>query len=363
VRLIVDAHEDIAWNMLTFGRDPTRAVAETRAREAGTPIPQQQGETLLGYPDYVRGGVAIVFATLHSMPVRRKLFDWETLTYATQAEAHRLAQTQSDAYHRLVDDHPGLFQLVEDQVDLRQVLASWAGDPPPAPRLGLVLLIEGADCVQQPDELHDWYASGVRIVGPAWSGTRYCGGTREPGPLTPDGRRLLDVMADREMMLDLSHMAEQAYFEALDRFPGTLFATHSNVRALLDGSPIPDRHLSDAMIHRLVEHNGVIGVVPYNRFLKGGWKPEDGRDVVTVEHVVRHIDHICQLAGDAQHVGLGSDFDGGFGLEMVPAGLDSIADLRFIGGALERSGYQPADVDAILSGNWLRILSRGLPES
>src|SRR3990172_12205206 len=112
MRLIVDAHEDIAWNMLTCGRDPTRSVAETRALEAGTPIPQQQGETLLGYPDYLRGGIAIVFATLHSMPVRRKLFDWETLTYATQAEAHRLAQTQSDAYHRLADDHPGPFQLV-----------------------------------------------------------------------------------------------------------------------------------------------------------------------------------------------------------------------------------------------------------
>jgi membrane dipeptidase len=78
---------------------------------------------------------------------------------------------------------------------------------------------------------------------------------------------------------------------------------------------------------------------------------------------VRHIDYVCQLLGDAGHVGLGSDFDGGFGLDQIPAGLDSIADLRFIGEALERSGYQPADVDAILSGNWLRILRQGLPES
>lgn len=363
MRLIVDAHEDIAWNILTFGRDLTNSVAETRAREAGTAITQQQGDALLGYPDHVRGGVAVVFATLHATPVRRKVHDWEKLTYATQAEAHRLAHTQADVYHRLVDDHPGRFGLVEHRADLQAVLASWAGDPPAAPRLGLVLMIEGADCVREPDELHEWSDAGVRIVGPAWSGTRYCGGTREPGPLTPDGHRLLDVMAERGMMLDLSHMAEQAYFEALDRFPGTIFATHSNVRALLDGSPIPDRHLSDEMIRRLVERDGVIGVVPYNRFLKGGWLPEDGRGVVTVEHVVRHLDHICQLAGDAQHAGLGSDFDGGFGLDQIPAGLDSIADLRFIGEALERSGYQPADVDAILSGNWLRILNQGLPES
>ena len=363
MRLIIDAHEDIAWNILTFGRDPTRSVAETRAVEASTPIPLQQGEVLLGYPDYVRGGVAIAFATLHVMPERRKLHDWETLSYATQQDAHRLAQAQADAYQRLVDDHAEKFQLVDHQAALRQVLETWSGDPPRAPRVGLVLLIEGADCVRQPDELHEWYASGVRIVGPAWAGTRYSGGTREPGPLSSDGRALLDIMADLGMMLDLSHMAEQAFFEALDRFPGTLFASHSNVRALLDGSPTPDRHLSEVMIRRVAEREGVVGVVPYNRFLKGGWLPADGRAVVTVEHLVRHIDHICQLLGDARHVGLGSDFDGGFGLDQIPAGLDSIADLRFIGDALQRSGYKPADVDAILSGNWLRILRQGLPES
>jgi len=362
MRLIIDAHEDIAWNILTFGRDPTRSVAETRTREAATPIPQQQGDTLLGYPDYVRGGVAVVLATLHVTPLRRKLHEWETVTYATQADAYRLARAQADAYHRLAEDHAGKFQLVTDQATLDEVLETWSGDPPAAPRIGLVMTIEGADCVQEPQELPDWFAAGVRVVGPAWSGTRYCGGTREPGPLTPDGLRLLQIMDDLGMMLDVSHMAEQAYCEALDRFSGTIIASHSNARALLDGSPVPDRHLGDAMIRRLVERDGVIGVVPYNRFLKGGWLPEDGRAVVTLEHVIWQIDHICQLAGDAQHTGLGSDFDGGFGLNQIPAGLDSIADLRFIGESLARSGYQPTDVDAILSGNWLRMLRQGLPE-
>jgi membrane dipeptidase len=362
VRLIVDAHEDIAWNILTFGRDPTRSAAETRARESEGDARNPQGEALLGYPDYVRGGVAVVFATLHVMPERRKLYEWETLSYTTQAEANRVARSEADAYHRLVGDHADRFQLVGSQAALREVLETWAGDTPTAPRVGLVMMIEGADCVQEPQELDEWFATDVRIIGPAWSGTRYCGGTREPGPLTPDGRRLLQVMDDLGMMLDLSHMAEQAYYEALDCFSGTIIASHSNARVLLDGSPIPDRHLSDAMIRRLVEHDGVIGVVPYNRFLKGGWLPEDGRAVVTLEHVIRQIDHICQLAGDALHTGLGSDFDGGFGLNQLPAGLDSIADLRSIGESLARSGYQPADVDAVLSGNWLRILRRGLPE-
>jgi len=363
MRLIIDAHEDIAWNILTFGRDPTRSVAETRALEAETQIPQQQGDTLLGYPDYVRGGVAVVFATLHVTPLRRKLHPWESVTYATQAEAYRLARAQADAYRRLVENHAGKFHLMTDRAAIREVLETWAGDAPAAPRVGLVMTIEGADCVQEPEELHEWFAAGVRIVGPAWSGTRYCGGTREPGPLTPDGRRLLHVMDDLALMLDLSHMAEEAYYEVLDRFSGTIIASHSNARTLLDGSPVPDRHLSDAMIRRLVERDGVIGVVPYNRFLKGGWLPENGRAVVTLEHVICQIDHICQLAGDAQHTGLGSDFDGGFGLNQLPTGLDSIADLRFIGDSLARSGYQLADVDAILSGNWLRMLRRSLPES
>jgi membrane dipeptidase len=363
MRLIVDAHEDIAWNMLTFGRDPTRSVAETRTRESEGGARNPQGEALLGYPDYVRGGVAVAFATLNAIPVRRKLYEWETLSYSTQAEANRLSRAQADAYHRLAENHADKFQLVTDQTALRDVLETWSGNPPAAPRVGLVMMIEGADCVQEPQELDEWFAAGVRIVGPAWSGTRYCGGTREPGPLTPDGRRLLQGMDDLGMTLDLSHMAEQAYYEALDRFPGTIIASHSNARALLDGSPVPDRHLSDAMILRLVEREGVIGVVPYNRFLKGGWLPEDGRAVVTLEHVIRQIDHLCQLAGDAQHTGLGSDFDGGFGLNQLPTGLDSIADLRSIGESLARSGYQPADVEAILSGNWLRMLRRGLPES
>lgn len=362
MRWIVDSHEDLGWNMLTFGRDPTRSVAETRALESAGGAKNPQGVALLGHPDHVRGGVAVVFATLNAIPIRHRLYEWETQAYATQAEAHGMARAQADAYHRLVEDHPDKFQLVTDRSQLREALDTWRGDPPQAPRVGLVMSIEGADCVQEPEELEAWHAAGVRIVGPAWSGTRYCGGTKEPGPLTPDGRRLLDVMDGLGMMLDLSHIAEQAYFESLDRFSGTILASHSNARALLDGSPVPDRHLSDAMIRRLVERDGVIGVVPYNRFLKGGWLPEHGRDEVGLDGVLQQIDHICQTAGDALHTALGSDFDGGFGLDQIPTGLDSIADLRFIGEALERSGYQPADVDAILSGNWLRMLRRGLPE-
>lgn len=363
MRPIVDAHEDIAWNVLSFGRDYTRSVAETRGREAGSETSQHIGPALLGYPEWVRGGVAVVFATLHVTPARRTTETWETQIYADQEEAHRRLQAQVDVYTRMFDEHPSQFRSIRTRADLGQVLSSWQADKPEAPQVGMLLLMEGADAIRQPEELPEWYDLGVRMVGPAWSGTRYCGGTREPGPLTPDGRRLLEQMADLGMTLDLSHMSDEGVLESLDRYPGVLMASHSNVRALLSGSPIPERHLSDLAIRRIAEREGVIGAVPYDRFLKGGWKPEDGREVVPLANLIQHIDYVCQLVGDAAHSGIGSDFDGGFGLDMLPMGLDSVADLRLIGDALAASGYSQTDVDAILGGNWLRLLDQALPGS
>ena len=173
---------------------------------------------------------------------------------------------------------------------------------------------------------------------------------------------MLEAMADLDYILDLSHMAEQAVLEALDRYSGTLIASHSNVRALLTESEQPDRHLSDRVIDRIAERQGVIGIVPYNKFLLGSWRPGDPREWVTLDHVVAHIDYICQRVGDASHVAIGTDFDGGFGLDKIPAGLDSIADLRLIGDALRHRGYTQDHVEAIMGRNWLDALRRALPE-
>jgi len=169
-------------------------------------------------------------------------------------------------------------------------------------------------------------------------------------------------MAELGLALDLSHLTDEGVFQALDRFPGHILASHSNCRALLPNNQVPERHLPDPAIRRIAERDGVIGVVPYSRFLVDDWRPSGGRDQVTIGHVVAHIDHICQLLGDANHVGLGSDFDGGYGLEVVPTGLDSVADLRFIGDALRSRGYLESDVEAMMSGNWLSLLRRILKE-
>lgn len=359
--LLVDAHEDLAWNMLTFGRDYTLPAGETRRREQGSLAPQHNGDTLLGWPEYQRGRVAVVFGTLFNAPLRRRLGEWDVMSYATFDEAHALYRAQLNAYHRLEADHPDMFRLVHTRNDLQTVLDHWQRKDTDEHPVGLVVLMENAEGVRQPGELEEWWAGGVRIIGPAWAGTRFCGGTREPGPLTADGRALLKRMAELGFVLDLSHMDAQAALQALDSYPRQLIASHGNALALLPGSD-SNRHLPDAVLRGLIERHGVIGVVPHNGFLRVDWRSQGGREAVSIDLLVAQIDYICQLAGDAHHVGLGSDFDGGFGLQSVPVELETIADLQILTPRLAQKGYTEADVAAILGKNWLDMLQNNLPE-
>ncbi len=360
MHLIVDAHEDLAWNALTFGRDYSRSALATREAERGSETIARNGNTLIGLSEYLLGHVAIVFGALFVSPARKKMGAWDALAYADANEAHRLYATQLDYYRRLADEHEQ-FTLIGGRGDLEQALATWEGDDLSRRRVGLVPLMEGADGIREPKEAEWWMERGVRIVGPAWSGTRYAGGTGEPGPLTPEGRRLLDVMAGLGLILDLSHLSDEACLEALDRFEGTVIASHANPRARLNGAARPERFLTDAMIRRLAERGGVMGIVPFNRFLKPGWQASEGKAAVTLADVTAMIDHVCQVTGSAAHVGLGSDFDGGFGLESTPAEIDTVADLQKIGAALQSRGYAEAEVAGILGMNWVELLRRGLP--
>ena len=357
--ILLDSHEDLAWNMLSFGRDYTLPVAETRRREHGGLAPSVNGDTLLGWPEYQQGCVALVFSTLFAAPMRRKLGAWDTQCYVDAQQARTIYRLQLDAYQRLAGDHPEKFHMVHTKADLKAVLDPWESAPAAEHPVGLVLSMEGAECVRQPAELEEWWQAGVRLVGPAWAGTRFCGGTQEPGPLTAEGYALLEGMAALGFTLDLSHMDERAALQALDEYPRQLVATHANASALLKGND-SNRHLSERLIQGLVERGGIIGVVPYNSFLKVGWSR---REEVTLQHLVDQVDHVCQIAGDARHVGIGTDFDGGFGVQSVPAEIDTIADLQKLVPLLAQAGYAPADVAAILGGNWTSILQGTLPES
>ena len=361
--LVIDAHQDLAYNMLTFGRDYTRSVEETRRLEAGTNVPALNGDCIVGWPEYQRGQVAAVFATLFAAPAKKKEPS-DVLWYADADIAHRLYRDQIMVYRQLVDSHPDKFRLVASVNELDAVIENWSkpalddeGHP-----VGLIYLMEGADGIRSARELAEWYDMGLRLIGLAWAGTRYCGGTSEPGPLTPEGREFIAAMADFNFVLDLSHMDEAAALESLDRYEGPVMATHSNCAALMKGSDT-NRHLPDRVIEGLIGRNGVIGLIPLNTFLKVGWLRKNGsrREEVPLDVLIAHIDHICQMAGDSLHAGIGSDFDGGFGVQSIPPELDSIADLQVIGPGLKARGYNDTDVENVLGGNWLRFLRRNLP--
>jgi membrane dipeptidase len=367
--MIVDAHEDLAWNMLTLGRDYTLAAQETRRREQGTAIPALNDDAMLGWPDYQRGSVGLVFATLFSLPARHRAGPWEKLYYENSPQAHRQYRDQIDVYERLVDEYLEKFRLIKTRHELDELLEIW--QKPPAYRengvlekgnpVGLMILMEGADGILDPGELEEWWQAGVRIIGPAWVGTAYSGGWKEPGPLTNAGRALLEQMGELGFGLDVSHMDEKAAYQALDIFPGIILASHSNAQSLLRGDDT-NRHLPDRLIHGILDRQGVIGVNLFNSFLKAGWKRGDRRDEVGIANVIEQIDYMCQLAGDARHVGIGSDLEGGFGLQSAPVGIDTVADLAKLTPLLIDKGYSYQDCEAILGKNWLTITKKVLPE-
>lgn len=364
--LIIDGHQDLGWNIVNLGRDYSRSAYDIRQDERDTPIPAYNGNTLLGWPQYLQANVAIALGTIFCVPRRCDDGRYPIQLYEDPQEAHDCYRHNLESYLRLTDQHPDKFRLLFNQTDLSAHLTEWESNLTqkgnPHPPVGIVILMEGADGIREPAELEQWFEWGVRLIGPAWAGTRYCGGTREPGPLTKQGYALLSHMGDLGMILDISHMDHQSARQALDIYAGQVVATHSNAEVLLSGIQT-NRHLQDDTIHHVIERDGVVGIVPFNPFLDPDWKDHGGREGVGLDKIVAHIDHICQIAGDTQHVALGTDFDGGFGVEEVPHELDTIADLPKLIPHLVEKGYNQEDIDRIFNGNWLRILQNNLPTS
>ena len=220
--------------------------------------------------------------------------------------------------------------------------------------------MEGADPIVEPQQVETWFNDGLRSVMLSHYGkSHYSVGTGDNGPLTPRGREMLKEFERVGMILDLTHLAEQSFFEAIERFRGPVMASHNNCRSLVPG----DRQFSDEQIKLLLEREAVIGVVFDAWMLKPGWiigqtKPEG----LFMTAVVDQIDHICQLAGNCDHVGIGSDLDGGYGTEQTPSDLKTIADLQKLDSLLTQRGYSSTDVDKMFQGNWLRFFRRWLPQ-
>lgn len=350
--LLIDGHEDIAWNILTFGRNYHQSAFETRRQEEGSAAVRHNGNTLLGLPEWLSGEVALIFATIFMAPKMGKTEVWDKITYNSDDEAYMLGISQISAYRQFIDQAQRL-RLVTNQQDFKDLLDTWdigQGE------IGFILLMEGADPITSPESLAEWYEMGLRIVGPAWAETKYSGSAYDSGPLKPAGKRLLSAMDDFNMILDLSHLSERSFFESVERYQGTVIVSHANTRRFLPS----ERGLTEDQVRLVAERDGVIGVVPYNRFLLPGWQKGDPREQVTLHHAALAVDHICQLTGSSDNVAIGTDFDGGFGLDSVPQGIDTIADIQKLCSVLSDMGYHEDDIKNIFHQNWLRILRRCL---
>jgi membrane dipeptidase len=350
--LIVDAHLDLAWNALQWNRDIqhsayTIRTAESHLSGAG------RGQGTVAFPELRQGRVALCFATLLARSTGRAV---QNLDYSSPYQAYAAAQGQLAYYHALHE--AGEVRLILSEKELDEHIESWekweSDTRLTRPKIGLVISMESADPILVPEQLPAWKEAGLRIIGPAHYGPgRYAGGTSTELGLGVEGKQLLREMENLGILLDLTHFSDQSFWEAVDFFDGSVLASHSNCRALVPHQ----RQFDNKQIHAIIARGGVIGVAFDNWMLRPGWtRGARENERVTLSHVVDHIDHICQLAGNSRHASLGTDLDGGFGREQSPADLDTVADLQQLPEILSRRGYRDADIAAIMHGNWLRLL-------
>jgi membrane dipeptidase len=323
--MIIDAHLDLAYNAVLRDRDVTQPAAMQ-------PIRENEIATV-GLPDLRSGGVSLVFATIFCQPRTQKHAGYESPEQAFDQASRQIAYYQ---------------QLERDELITRSGTGS-------AATTSVRILLEGAEAVRNPDDLAWFFERGVRLVGLAWQRTRYAGGTGTPDPLTPAGRALVAQLDQLGIVHDASHLAERAFWDLLHATDQLVVASHSNCRSIVGRDP-GERHLTDAMIRAIVERGGVVGINFFDRFLL----PADqyGKRRATLDDVVAHIKHICDLAGNAEHVGLGTDMDGGLGREQIPREVETAADLTKLVTRLRDAGFAEADVSRIMIHNWLRIVER-----
>jgi membrane dipeptidase len=355
--LIFDAHLDLAMNAMEWNRDLRLPLAEIRQRETELTDKPDRAKGVVCFPEMRLGHVGLCVATQIARHVRpgSSLPGWLSPEQAW-------AQTQGQlAWYRAMEE-AGELVSIRTGGELERQLACWQSPVERQP-IGYLLSLEGADSLVTLRHLERAYADGLRAVGPAHYGPGvYAQGTDATGGLGPRGRELLREMDRLGMILDVTHLCDESFWEALAVFQGPVWASHSNCRALVPHH----RQLNDEQIRALIERGAVVGVALDAWMLIPDWvrnqtTPEKAD--LRLEQLVAHIDHFCQLAGNARCVGLGSDLDGAFGFEQTPQDVKSIADLQRLGGLLEKSGFNAADQAAVLHGNFLRFLRSALGRS
>ena len=348
--LIFDAHLDLAMNALEWNRDLTRPIDEIRARERAMTDKPDRGRGTVSFPEMRRGGVGLCVATQIARYVApdNPLPGWHS-----PEQAWAMTQAQR-AWYREMEDR-GELSPVHDRETLDRQLERWRDGAGSAP-IGYVLSLEGADSIVTLAHLERSYAQGLRAVGLGHYGPGvYAQGTNASGDLGARGRELLREMERLGIILDVTHLCDESLRDALDHFRGPLWASHSNCRALVPHN----RQFTDDQIRELIGRGAVIGAVLDAWMLVPGWvrgTSTPDSTGVTLATVVDHIDHICQIAGSADHCCIGSDLDGAYGFEQCPADVHSIADLAALPPLLAARGYSPHDIEQIAHGNIVRFL-------
>ncbi len=351
--LIFDAHLDLAFNAVDWNRDLRLTITEIRTQEAtlGMTDPGRRTNTV-SFPElkaaHVGLGVATLFARLE-MAINHPF--GRTTPEACYAIAHSHL-----AYYRAME-RSGWMRMLRTRSELHQHVDACRTHFATTP-FGFILSMECADAVLDPDNLTEWYEAGLRAVGLTHYGAnRYGGGTRSEVGLSAEALPLLQRIEELSLALDLTHLSDRSFQQIRDRFSGRVLASHQNARKFCPWQ----RQFSDEQIRFVLERDGVLGVALDTVMLQPGWVRGQSLREVTLERVVENIDHICQLAGNGRHVGIGSDLDGGYGSEQTPVGVDTIADLQKLVPLLERRGYSQGDIEAVMHGNWLRFFSEVLP--
>ncbi|MBI2503295.1 MAG: membrane dipeptidase, partial [Candidatus Latescibacteria bacterium] len=332
--LIIDSHLDLAFNALQLNRDLTLPAATVRTCDS-VAHHEAYGACTTTFPELRRGQIGIVFGTVMSRldPNDR----WTRTGMYTQDQCYAVGRGHA-AYYQVMEQQ-GLLRFIHNTRDLDQMVAAWKNPQADTP-FGLVLAMESADPVLGPDNVQEWHDLGLRVVSISHYGvSTYAHGTSTEGGLLPTAKPLLDALADARIIVDMTHLTDQAHWELLEIYEGPVCASHHNCRALTPGQ----RQLSDEMIRSIAARGGVIGTATDAWMLDPEWKRKvpanQQRTRATLETVADHIDHIAQLLGTSRHCGIGTDLDGGYGQEQSPRDLNTIADLQKLVPILSRRGY------------------------
>jgi membrane dipeptidase len=349
---IIDAHLDLSMNAMEWNRDLRKPIHEIRDSENGMTDKPDRGKGMVSLPALRNGNIGLVVATQiarYSAP-GNPLPGWHSPQQAW-------AQTQAQlAWYKTMEEK-GEMRSITDLGSLEKHLSVWNANTSNNNKpVGYILSLEGADSLITIQYLEKAYQYGLRAVGPAHYGAgRYANGTDATGKMGADGLALLKKMEELNIILDATHLCDDAFWQALDHFNGPVWASHNNCRALVNHN----RQFSDEQIKALIQRNGVIGGALDAWMMVPGWVrgQSDPRQMnCGLEKMIDHFDHICQLAGDALHIGIGSDLDGAFGKEQSPYDMETIADLQEIPLLLGKRGYSDEAIQNIMHSNWLRFL-------